>query len=107
MKGNNSYEGECSPSLGPGRSVALPRKTRGRQLSCTVFTLHPEVELIDSTRGTVEASPLASLAVHDESAVGIIYITQLPRSQVAPTEVRGRLTSATWYTTVVSLPSLV
>ena len=73
MKGNNSLEGDCSPSLGPDRSVALPRKTRGRWVSWTVLIPHPEVELIYSTRGAVEAGSLTGLAVQDEPALGIIH----------------------------------
>ena len=59
--------------LEPGRSVALPRKTRGRHTLSTFLILHPEVELVDPTRCALEARSFSSLAVQNEAALGVIH----------------------------------
>ena len=68
-KGNNSGEGECSPSLGPDRSVALPGKTRGRMAPSIFIISDPDVELVDSA-WALDISSLPGLAVHNETALG-------------------------------------
>ena len=68
-KGNNSCEGDCSPSLGPYRSVALPGKTQGLGISLVALISNPEVELVDSP-SSLEVRSLLGLAVEDETAPG-------------------------------------
>ena len=67
-KGNNSGEGECSPSLGPDRSVALPGKTRGLGTPLVALISDPQIELVDSPPA-LEVRSLLSLAVMDETAL--------------------------------------
>ena len=43
QRANTSGEGECSPSLGPDRSVALPGKIRGRLAPSIFFISDPQV----------------------------------------------------------------
>ena len=69
--GNNSGEGERSPSLGPDRSVALPGKTRGRLTPSIFIVSDPEVELIDSALA-LEVGSLPGLHVVNETALGRI-----------------------------------
>ena len=68
QRGNTSGEGECSPSLGPDRSVALPGKTRGLGASLVALISDPKIELVDSPLA-LEVRSLLSLAVMDETAL--------------------------------------
>ena len=67
-KGNNSCEGDCSPSLGPYRSVALPVKTRELGVPKITLIFDPEIKFVDSTVALKECS-FPRLAVHDEPAL--------------------------------------
>ena len=74
---NTSGEGECSPSLGPDRSVALPGKTRGLITPSIVLISDPEIELIDSAFA-FEARSFPGLAVHNETALGSVHYPIAP-----------------------------
>ena len=54
--------------LGPGRSVALPGKTRRMTAPSIALVFNPEVELVDSA-SACELRPLPGLTVQNEPAL--------------------------------------
>ena len=70
-KGNNSFEGDCPPSLGPDRSASLPGKTQGLGASLVALISDPEIELVDSALA-LEARPFPGHGVHDKTTIGNI-----------------------------------